>query len=344
MRLGLEQLGRHLQADTLAPVYLVAGSEDLLRIEAVDSIRERARAIGYGEREVFDVDARFDWNELAASCAAMSLFAARRVIEVRLPTGKPGKEGAAFISEYCAQPALDILLLIVSGDWSKKHEGAWTRNVEKAGALLAIWPLKEGERPGWIARRLKQRGVQASADAVQLLAERVEGNLLAAAQEIDKLALLADGQPIDAERLAALVADSARFDVFTLAESLMLGDAERSLRIARGLRAEGEQVAGLLPWLSNQIGTLARLADVAERRGNLSQAMTQAGVWSARQAAFKRALSRGNRRQFEALAVQCGRVEQIAKGRADGDPWLALERLLVAVAEPREGAVLLQSA
>ncbi len=346
MQLTTAQLDRHLASDTLAPVYLVAGPEDLLRIEAVDALRARALALGYGEREVFDVEGGFDWNAVAGSLAAMSLFASRRVIEIRLPTTRPGKDGGKLIEDYCARPADDIVLLLVGGEWSKKHEGAWTRAVERAGVLLPVWPLKPGERSGWLARRLRLRGISADPDAIALLAERVEGNLLAAAQEVDKLALLhrdGAGRPIDVASMQSLIADSARFDVFGLVEAAMAGDAPRALRVLAALRGEGEQVAGLLPWLATQLATLARLAEVADAGGNLGQAMLQAGIWESRQAAYRRLLGRARPLQLERLAAECGRVERIAKGRASGDAWLALERLLVAVAEPRSAPVLLSA-
>jgi len=352
MQANASQYERHLQGDSLAPVFLIAGSEDLLRIEAADALRARARALGFVEREIFDVEGAFDWNAVAASFSAMSLFASRRVIELRLPTCKPGKDGAKVIEAFCASPPPDLLLLIVGGEWSRKHEAGWTRAVERAGMLYPVWPLKPTERQGWIARRLKARGVAADPAAAALLAERVEGNLLAAAQEIDKLALLlpqdqatpgSSARPMGVEEMQSLIADSARFDVFGLVEAALGGDAARSLRILAGLRGEGEQVAGLLPWLASQLQLLARVAEAAERGGGAAQALQQAGVWESRQAAYRRILGRSSPTQLERLAVECGRVERIAKGRGDGDAWLALERLLVALAEPRSARRLLEA-
>src|SRR5690606_2448952 len=194
MPISPQQLERQLASDRLAPVWLVAGSEDLLRLEAADAIRARARALGYAEREVFEAGSGFDWSDLRGSFGAMSLFSTRRLLDLRLPTGKPGKDGAAAIEAFCKDPPPDVCLLITAGDWSRQHEAGWSRAVEAAGGVVQVWPLRSGELPGWIARRLKSRGVDASSDAVELLAERVEGNLLAAAQEVDKLALLASGQ------------------------------------------------------------------------------------------------------------------------------------------------------
>jgi len=331
----LAQFERHLAGTALTPVYAIVGSEDLLRLEAADALRNRARAMGYAERDVFEADARFDYSELATSFSTMSLFSTRRIVELRLPTAKPGKDGAALIEQFCAQPPPDVLLLIVGGEWSRKHEGGWSRAVERAGVLLTIWPLKAEEYTRWVAARLASRGITAERDAIALLAARVEGNLLAAAQEIDKLALLTRGERLDLARLEALVADSARFDVFGMVDAAIAGDAARALRIVAGLRGEGEQVAGLLPWLSGQLQALARVSVVSEAGGNVSAAMLQCGVFEFRQAAFRRALARINAHQAQRLAAECGRVERIAKRRAAGDAWLALERLLAAIARPQ---------
>jgi DNA polymerase III subunit delta len=264
------------------------------------------------------------------------------LLDLRLPTGKPGKEGAALISAYCENPPPDLCLLIVAGDWSRAHEGAWSRAVEQAGTLVQIWPPKPNELPGWIAQRLKSRGVVADADAVGVLAERIEGNLLAAAQEVEKLVLLVEpGDRIDAARMQYLVADSARFDVFGLTEAALGGDARRALRILHGLRAEGEQVPGLLSWLAMQVQVLARLAAVQESGGNLAQAMRDARVFDSRQPLYKRALARGDARHFERVVAACAALERSSKGRGDGDPWLMFERMLCALAAPAAASAML---
>lgn len=334
MPINPQQLERELTGDRLAPVYLIAGSEDLLRLEAADAVRARAKALGFAEREVFEVAAGFDWNAVSMSFCAMSLFASRRVIDLRLPTGKPGKDGAAVIEAYCANPPPDLCLLISAADWSRQHEGAWSRAVEQAGRFVQVWPLKPNELPGWIARRLKSRGVDADAEAVAVLAERIEGNLLAAAQEVDKLALLAYGERIDAARMQQLVADSARYDVFGLTEAALGGDAARALRMLRGLRAEGEQVPGLIAWLASQVQVLAQLAAVQEAGGNLANAMRDARVFESRQPLYRKALARGDAGQFEALVGLAAAIERSAKGRGDGDPWVLFERLLLGLAAP----------
>ncbi len=337
-----EQLAGQGEDQPLAPVYLIAGPETLRVLEAADAIRARARAQGIGEREVFDADGRdFDWNQLSSSFDAPSLFSAQRLVELRLPGGKPGKEGAEVIAGFCARPPQDVVLLITAGEWSKAHHGKWTEAVERLGVVSIAWAVKPHELPDWIGRRLRARGLRADAAAVQRLAERVEGNLLAAAQEIDKLVLLAEGRELDVDSMEALVADAARYDVFRLAEVMLAGQGAPALRMLAGLRGEGEAVAALLPVLIRELLRTAGLAQVQARGGNLGAEMKKQGIWESRQAPFKRALQRHpDPRRWERFLAEASRIDRIAKGRGQGDAWVALERLLLAVAEPKAGALL----
>ena len=336
MELRPEQLATQT-GQPLQPVYLVAGPETLRVLEAADGIRARARAEGIGEREVFDADGRdFDWNQLEQSFNAPSLFSARRLVEVRLPSGKPGKDGAEVISGFCANPPPDVVLLITANDWSKAHHGKWADAIGRLGTISVAWAIKPHELPEWIERRLRAKGLRADADAVQGLSERVEGNLLAAAQEIDKLALLSDGQPLDLAAMESLVADAARYDVFRLAEATLSGQPAAVGRMLAGLRGEGEAVAGLMPIIIKELLRTAALARVQARGGNLAGEMKVQGIWEARQAPFKRALTRhAEPRRWERFVAEASKVDRIAKGRGDGDAWVALERLLLAVAEAR---------
>lgn len=321
------------------PVCLIAGAEHLLVIEAADAFRARARETGYVERDVLDVESGFDWARLADAGRSMSLFASRKLIDLRLPTGKPGKEGAAAIIAYCESPPPDTLLLITANDWSKAHEGAWSRAVDATGAQVPVWPLKPEELPDWIRARMASRGLSASADAIALLAERSEGNLLAAAQEIDKLALLhPEGETLDAATLEASVADDARYDVFRLADAAIGGDAGRALRIVAGLRAEGEELIPMLGWLLTQLRALMRLSAAG---ANLAAAFQSERIWPARQGAYRRALKTGSAAHWEHCLAQAARIDRIAKGRADGDAWRELERLVAAIATPRRAAGLI---
>lgn len=321
----------------LHPVYLIAGPEMLRVLEAADAVRRQARAQGIGEREVFDADGRdFDWATLEATFNAPSLFSARRLVEVRLPTGKPGKDGAEAIVAFCANPPPDVVLLITAGEWSKAHHGKWTDAISKIGAIAIAWAIKPHELAGWVESRLRAKGLRADRDAVQILVERVEGNLLAAAQEIDKLALLADGDTLDAEKMEALVADAARYDVFRLTDAVLGGQGQQVSRMLAGLRAEGDVVAGLMPMVVKELLRTAALARAQARGANLASEMKAQGIWETKQAPFKRALQRHpNPARWDRFAAEASRIDRIAKGRADGDAWVTLERLLLAIAEAR---------
>ncbi len=335
MSLTLAQFEQRLGRDPLPPVVLLAGAEPLLLLEAADALRQCAREQGYAERSVFDAGSAFDWGEVTAAISSLSLFASRRLVEVRLPTGKAGKDGADVLAEFARNPAPDVVLLVQAAQWSRAHEVAWVKEVERRGWFVPIWPIKPHELPRWIEQRMASRGLRADAQAIALLAERVEGNLLAAAQEIDKLALLHPGASLDATTLWALVADSARYDVFGLVDAALAGEAGHALRILAGLRGEGAQVAGLLSWVAPQTVILARLAAVQAQGGNLAQAMQQAGLWQAKQQGFRRALGRGRLPDFERLLTACARVDRIAKGRGEGDAWREMERLIAGIAAPR---------
>ncbi|MNV50639.1 DNA polymerase III subunit delta [compost metagenome] len=240
------------------------------------------------------------------------------------------------ISQFCANPAPDVILMITCNEWSKAHQTKWADAVGRAGVISVAWAIKPHELTEWIERRLRGKGLRADPQAVQRLAERVEGNLLAAAQEIDKLALLADGHTLDVDTMESLVADAARYDVFRLVEATFSGQPAAVLRMIAGLRAEGEAVAALTPIVIRELLSTAGLARVQARGGNLAAEMKSRGIWESRQAPFKRALQRHPEvKRWERFVAEAGLVDRIAKGRADGDAWLALERLLIAVSEAR---------
>ena len=353
MELKPERLAAQLGAEEPRAAYLVAGAEPLLVLEAADAIRARARECGYGEREVFDADGRdFDWNALDASFRAPSLFSARRLIELRLPTGRPGKEGAEVIAGFCAGAAEaakaggapEIVLLVTAREWSRQHGGRWSEAIGALGHVVLAQPVRAHELEGWLESRMRQRGVRAERAAVQRLAERVQGNLLAAAQEVDKLALLAGEGTLDAARMEALVADAARFDVFRLVDVALAGQAAQATRMLAGLRAEGEAVPALMGMVVMELNRVAALARVQARGGNLGAEFKAQRVWESKQAVYRRALSRHPAAHWERFVVMAGAVDRIAKGRVrtgdePADAWLALERLLVAVAEPKAVAL-----
>lgn len=341
MELTPERLIAQLGGEPLRPVYLIAGPELLRVLESADAVRAAARDQGVDGREVFEADGRtFDWKAVEASFASPGLFASRRLIEVRLPTGKPGKEGSALIRQFSADPPPDVVLLLTGADWSKQHAGDWSEAVARVGHVAVAWPVKPHELVDWVARRLRQRGVQADHDAVQALAERVDGNLLAAAQEIDKLALLADGHLLDAARMQALVTDAARFDVFRLMDATLNGQAALAARMLAGLREEGEAIPALLGMVVMELQRATRLAHVQARGGNMAAEFRAQRIWDSKQPAYRRALQRHPPARWEQFVVEAGRIDRIAKGRGEGDAWQRLERLLLAVADARAAVLL----
>lgn len=343
MALTPEQLAAELKAKPLQPIYLVAGTETLLAQEAADAIRARARADGFAERVVYDIDERFDWNTLAYELSAPSLFAPRRLFDLRLPTGKPGREGAQALDALCDSAGGDNLLLICAGDWSSKHGGRWSEHIAKAGRVVLCPQLRANELPAWLGQRLSARGLSASREAIDILVERVEGNLLAAAQEVDKLALLAPGARLDAAMMAQAVADSARYNVFGLLETALAGDAARALRMSASLCAEGDSVLALMGWVAGEVRRIAAYAAVAASGGDVGAAMRADRVWESRQSLYRRALQRHGASHWEGFVALCAQIDRIAKGRADGDAWQVLDRLLAALAEPRASRRLLST-
>jgi len=335
MPLSPAQWQKALAADNLRPVYLLAG-EQLLVLEAADALRAQARRLGYTEREVLDVGQHFDWNELARAGVGMSLFATRRLIDLRLPTGRPGVEGAKAITAFCANPPPDVTLLVSAMEWSNKHDGAWSKKLDASGVMAVFNAPRPDQWPAWIGARLSSRGLSATPDAVALLAERVEGNLLAAAQEIDKLAVLHGEGRIDAAEMENLVADSARYDVFKLTDAAFAGDGARALRILAGLRSEGDELLALMGWLVNQLQLALRLANAPD----LSAQIRSERLWQAREQLFRKALRRAPREHWLQCLARASRIDRMVKGREQGEPWQEAERLIAAIAEPRAARAL----
>lgn len=328
----LDQLYLHLERDRLAPAYLLAGQEPLLLLEAADAVRSAARRHGYVERDVLEAgESGFDWGQLAASAQQGSLFGGgRKLVDVRLPSGKPGKDGAEALKGYADCSGSDTIVLLTCTEWSKKHADAtWVGALTATGWYVPIWPLKRNELPAWIARRARASKLVLDDDAVAMLAERTEGNLLACAQEIDKLALLGHAGSIAAEQLDAILAEQARLDVFALSDAALAGDAARALRILRGLRTEGAAIVPVLSWLGGQVELLARAADADERGGGGERALRAERVWDSRLALYKSALRRLGVRGCGRALVTLAHLDRVAKGRDSGDVWLEAERLVL---------------
>ena len=324
MRLRPDQLTGHLRKN-LARLYLVFGEEPLQALEAADAIRAAARERGYTERECLTVEASFDWSALAQRAASPSLFADRRLLEVRLGNAKPGDAGARALSDYAERPAEDAVLLITAGklDWNTQ-KSRWFAALDGAGVVVAALPVEPRQLPGWIERRLRERGLNPTSDAVALLAERVEGNLLAAAQDIEKLALLADGRELNVPAVLATVGDSARYSIYDFVDAALLGQPERVARILNGLRDEGIEPV-LVNWaLHQEVRRLAALAFACERGHVWDAALAEQKVWEKRKPLLRQALRRLALADCRRLLRDCAKTDRTVKGVEPGSVWEGL--------------------
>lgn len=331
MRLRPDQLPQQLK-QALQPVYIVSGDETLLVQEACDAIRHCCRRQGFN-REVLNVEKGFDWSELAASANAMSLFSDKKLIELRMPTGKPGDAGGKALTAYAADPATDNVLLIICKKLeSSSTKTKWYKSIDAAGASVQCWPIDAKQLPRWIAQRLSQAGLKADSNAVEMLAERVEGNLLAAIQEIEKLKLFADGNSINKDTIAEAVANNARYDVFGLVDRALEGNAGGSLRILQGLKAEGTDATVVLWALSRELRILSQCAEQVALGNGIDRVLQNQRVWDNRKALTKTALRRLNRSKLRRQLHAANVVDQSIKGMVKNNPWVLLEQLVLSLA------------
>jgi DNA polymerase-3 subunit delta len=336
MKLASEELPRHL-AKGLAPLYVIHGDEHLLSIEAADVIRAAARAAGYDEREVFTVEQGFKWADLRNSAQSLSLFSARKLVELRIPTGKPGVEGAQSIQDYCEQLNADTVTVVTLPKLDKTGQNSkWFISLAEHGVIVAADEISLNALPDWIAVRLQRQGQSTDRDTLRFLAERVEGNLLAAFQEIQKLGLLFPAGQLTFEQVKDTVMDVARYDVFKLSEAMLAGDAARFTRILDGLRAEGEATVLILWAMAEDIRALARISRATQRGGNIASALRDARVWGVRQKLVERAVRRFSPAFTEGALRKAAHIDKVVKGLRDGDAWDELLQLGVRCA--RAGA------
>jgi DNA polymerase-3 subunit delta len=339
MQIRPDQIEAHLQRG-LRPLYTVHGDEPLLAQEAADAIRAAARAAGYSERKVFAVSgAHFDWAAVLGAAQSMSLFADRQLIEIRIPGGKPGKDGGEALQRYCQLLAEDVLTLVqlprLDGSQLKS---AWFGALDASGVTLRVEPIERRALPGWIAQRLQAQGQRvadgaAGQQALAFFADRVEGNLLAAHQEMQKLALLYPAGELSFDQIEAAVLDVARYDVFRFGEAVLQGQTQRVLRMLDGLRAEGE-AAVLVHWtLAADIQALKRARDALDSGRPMPLALQEARVWGAKQRLFERVLpglaAHTLAHLVEAASVCDGLIKGLRHPDWPADPWEALKHLVL---------------
>lgn len=332
MRLRIDQLSKQLSSGLL-PVYIVSGNETLLVQEACDAIRKSCREQGFSEREVLHVDTSFDWQELFSHANAMSLFSEKKLIELRLPNGKPGDAGGKALISYTSNLSPDNVLLIICNKLdANSTRTKWYKTVENAGASIQTWPIAPPQLPQWIGHRLSQAGLTADREVIDLLAARNEGNLLAAVQEIEKLKLFSDSGNLDINTVSSVVADNARYDVFGLVDRVMQGDASGSLKMLRGLQAEGTDVLGILWALSREIRVLSQCASEIEQGNGIDRVLQNQRVWDKRKALTKNALKRLPLKKLHQLLSLANQIDQAAKGMEKDNAWDMLTRLTLGFA------------
>jgi len=336
MRFRADQLASHLKGNLL-PCYLVSGDEPLQMGEAADRVRHAAREAGYTDREIFEVQkSGFDWGRLRAEADALSLFADKRIFDLRLVSAAIGADGGAALRDYAQKPPPDTLLLVTAPRMDRKQLTAkWVQAVDAAGAVIQVWPV-EGERLApWVEQRMRARGLVPGPGVVSMLAERIEGNLLAAAQEIDKLLLLEGPGVVSPEDLAEAVADNARFDVFALVDSALEGSAARCARMLNRLNAEGVPEPVVLWALAREIRQLAAMSFAIAKGSDASRVMTTHKVWDKRKTAVGKGLRRLPVDRWQELLCACARTDLIIKGRAKGGAWQALQDITLGMAGVR---------
>ncbi|MDM1696443.1 DNA polymerase III subunit delta [Thiopseudomonas alkaliphila] len=332
MQLKTDKLSQQLQ-QKLLPVYWVSGDELLLCQEACDKIRATCRQQGFDERQVLNADRSFDWGLLYEAGASLSLFAQKRLIELRLSSSKPGDKGAKALQEYLARPPVDTVLLINSPRFdSATLKTKWAKALldSQDCALLQVQPIARHGLSAWIQQRLSQQGFSADLDALELIVTRVEGNLLAAVQEIEKLKLLTDETHLSLAVIQAAIADSSRYDVFSLTDAALAGDIARTVRIINGLRHEGTEIPLLLWAVARDLRQLAQASQKAQQLG-IDAALRH--VWPApRKTLFAQALKRLTPKDLAPLFLLAQQIDEQGKGQAPGDAWSTLTEVLLKLA------------
>ena len=321
MQLRAEQLAAHL-ARELASVYVVHGDEPLIALEAADAVRAAARKRGFSDREVFEPGRSFDWSELTHSLASLSLFGGKKIVELRLPGGKPGAQGGEAIAQYCERPSPEVLLLVSLPRLDRMSQGtAWFGALSSAGVLIDVWPVERSRLPAWISERLARQGQRAPREALEFLADRVEGNLLAAHQEVQKLSLVAPEGELSLDTVRDAVANVARYDAYTACEAMLAGDAARYVRVIDGLKSEGEAATLVLWTLSEELFALARIQAGAAAGRSLDELLRENRVWGPRQRPMKSAASRVPAAAVERALAHAAAIDRAIKGVGAGEPW-----------------------
>jgi len=335
MRLAQAQLESHLKQG-LQALYVLAGDEPLAQRECLDAIRAAARAQGFEERTSLAVERNFNWQQLQNYGQSISLFASRRLLELSIPSGKPGVNGGKALVALAAKSMPDTTVVIILPTLERDAKNStWFNALETQAQTITLNEVDAANLPKWIANRLAQQGQHTGTQTLEFLAHQVEGNLLAANQEVQKLGLLYPQGELSDETVREAVLNVSRYDAFQLGEAVLQGDAERTVRILQGLQDEGENAVAVMNPLMWVLRPLVRIKQAEMRGENINNAMTSARIYGDRQALVKRALSRLSLRQLEAALQKLADIDRTAKGVMLGDAWLEISRLCFGLAKVR---------
>ena len=335
MQILATQLDKHL-SQGLKPLYVLVGGEPLAQRECLDALRAAARKQGYEERTSLTVERNFNWQHIEAYGQSISLFASLRLLEIHIPNGKPGVDGGKALQALASKPIPDITVVIILPKLEREAKNsAWFSALEQHALVIANDEVSAANLPKWIAARLAGQGQQASPQTLDFLANQVEGNLLAANQEVQKLGLLYPQGELTDEAVREAVLNVSRFDAFQLGEAVLLGDAARTARILQGLQDEGENPVAVMSPLMWVMRPLVRVKQAEMRGENIQAAMTNARIFGDKQALTKRALARLSLRQLEAALQKLADIDKTAKGVMLGDAWLEISRLCFGLAKVR---------
>jgi DNA polymerase-3 subunit delta len=324
MRLKSEQLAGSLQK-SLGAVYLISGDEPLQIVELSDAIRQAAKHAGFLEREIFSTDTGFEWSEITTSSQSMSIFGDKKVIDLRIPTANFGNEGAKTLISYCEKLPADTVLLITCGKLNAAAmKTKWFEAVDKVGVTIQVKPLEGDELLQWLQHRLQQRGLNADRAGLALLAERVEGNLLAASQEIEKLYVLYGASILTKDQIFDVVADSSRYDVFKLIDAIGAANPNRIFKVLAGLQAEGIAPPVVLWALMREARTLCKVKIELSEGKNKDIVFRNNQIWDKRIGLVEKAIKRLSHKQLFEILTLCAKADRQAKGQESGDVWEAI--------------------
>jgi DNA polymerase-3 subunit delta len=332
MKIYADKLVETLKQKSLR-IFIVSGDEPLLVQESCDVVRRGLKAQGFIERDLFYAESGFDWSGLLYSSNSMSLFAEKKLIEVRLTTGKPGDAGGKVLTELVSSLSDDSALLLVlpRADQSTQRT-KWFKSVEAVAGFVQVWPIEAKELPRWLENRFRQAGLKVTRDALRAMAQRTEGNLLASVQEIERLKIVVGDREVNLADVSSSVVDSARYDVFKLIDAGLAGNFNRCVRMTAGLKAEGVEPLFIVNMLVREIRSMESIKTAINQGTGQREVFKKARVWDKRVSLVTKCLDRHDSRSLQEMLLQLGSVDRTVKGLDSGDPWRKLQDVVFRLA------------